>query len=53
MLDLKKNEHPNIWDNKSPNFGTFTWEKVPFGCSPMKNHCVYYREGSEASFQRL
>jgi hypothetical protein len=30
-------EHPKFLDNKSPNFGTPTWEswgKVTFGCSP-------------------
>jgi hypothetical protein len=34
---LEKYEHPKFWENKSPNFGTPTWEsrgKVIFRCSP-------------------
>jgi hypothetical protein len=35
-LIWKKYERPKFcyWDNKSPNFGTPTWEKMKFGCSP-------------------
>jgi hypothetical protein len=36
-LILERYEHPKFWNNKSPNFGTPTWEswgKVTFGCSP-------------------
>jgi hypothetical protein len=32
-------EPPKFWDNKSPNFGTLTWEsrgKVTFGCNPCR-----------------
>jgi len=64
-LILEKYEHPKFWENKSPNFGTPTWEsrgKVIFRCSPyiyvvtytyVEKHKVYYREGSGASSQRL
>jgi hypothetical protein len=36
-LICERYEHPKLWDNKSPNFGTPIWEsrrKVTFGCSP-------------------
>jgi hypothetical protein len=38
-LICKRHERAKFWDNKSPNFGTPTWEsqeKVPFGCSPYR-----------------
>ncbi len=55
-LIWEKYEHSKFWDNKSPNFGTPTWEfwgKVTFGCNPMERHKIYYREGIGASSQRL
>jgi len=33
----EKYEHPKFWDNKSPSFGTPTWESqgtMTFGCNP-------------------
>jgi hypothetical protein len=47
---------PKFQDNKSPNFGTPTWEsqeKMPFGCNLAESHKVYYREGSDAFSQRM
>jgi hypothetical protein len=48
--------HPIFQDNKSLNFGTPIWEsqkKVSFGCRLAESHKVYYREGNDASSQRM
>jgi hypothetical protein len=55
-LIWERYERSKFWDNKSPNFGTPTWEswnKVLFECAPMETQKIYYKDRSGASFQRL
>jgi hypothetical protein len=45
-------EHPKLLDNKGPNFGSLK-KKCHLDVTPIESHKVYYREGSDASSQRL
>jgi hypothetical protein len=47
-----KYECPKFSDNNNPNFGIPTWE-CHLDVAPVKNHRIYYKEGSGASSQRV
>jgi hypothetical protein len=46
---LRKIWMSKVWDSKSPNFG----EIMPLDVALLENHIIYYREGSDASSQKL
>jgi hypothetical protein len=48
-LIWRRYECPKFWNSKSPNFG----EKMPLDVAPLESHKVYYKEGSNASSQKL
>jgi hypothetical protein len=49
-LIWRRYEGPKFENNKSPNFGTLTWEswdKCHLHVAPVERHKVYYKEGCD------